>query len=72
MSLGAFCGPIPVALEQANFSPHVQVPVQVVNGSDDFGVPVAAQDRFFELLGTPPKRHAVLEGGHGTTSISGA
>ena len=88
VSMGAFFGPIPVALEPrikaavfaaaglrydaapeiqpANFSPRVQVPVLVVNGKDDFGVPVAAQDRFFELLGTPPelKRHAVLEGGH--------
>jgi pimeloyl-ACP methyl ester carboxylesterase len=88
VSMGAFFGPIPVALEPrlkaavfasaglrydvppetqaANFSPRVTIPVLVVNGKDDFGVPVDAQQRFFELLGTPPerKRHAVLEGGH--------
>jgi dienelactone hydrolase len=88
VSMGAFFGPIPVALESriktavfasaglrydyppeiqpANFSPRVKVPVLVVNGKDDFGVPVDAQQRFFELLGSPPelKRHAVLEGGH--------
>jgi alpha-beta hydrolase superfamily lysophospholipase len=42
------------------------VPVLVVNGKDDFGVPVDEQQRFFELLGTPPenKRHVLLEGGH--------
>jgi eukaryotic-like serine/threonine-protein kinase len=88
VSMGAFFGPIPVALESrlkaavfasaglrydyppetqpANFSPRVKIPVLVINGKDDFGVPVAAQQRFFELLGTPAdrKRHAVLEGGH--------
>jgi serine/threonine protein kinase/formylglycine-generating enzyme required for sulfatase activity/dienelactone hydrolase len=88
VSMGAFFGPIPVALEPrlkaavfasaglrynyppeiqpANFSPHVKIPILVVNGKDDFGVPPAAQQRFFELLGTPPelKKHVVMEGGH--------
>jgi dipeptidyl aminopeptidase/acylaminoacyl peptidase len=88
VSMGAFFGPIPVALEPrlkaavfasagltyglppetqpANFSARVRIPVLVVNGKDDFGVPVDAQRRFFEILGTAPdqKRHAVLDGGH--------
>jgi formylglycine-generating enzyme required for sulfatase activity/dienelactone hydrolase/predicted Ser/Thr protein kinase len=88
VSMGAFFGPIPIALEPrvratvfasaglrydtppetqpSNFSPRVKIPVLVVNGKDDFGVPVAEQERFFELLGTPPdqKRHVLLEGGH--------
>ena len=44
----------------------MKVPVLVVHGKDDFGVPTADQRRFVEILGTPPadKRHVVLEGGH--------
>jgi formylglycine-generating enzyme required for sulfatase activity/predicted Ser/Thr protein kinase/pimeloyl-ACP methyl ester carboxylesterase len=88
VSMGAFFGPIPVALEPrlkvavfasaglryesppetqpANFAARVKIPVLVVNGRDDFGVPVDAQRRFFELLGTPPelKKHVVMDGGH--------
>ena len=74
LSMGAFFGPIPVALEPrfkvavfaagglrygvapevqpANFAPEVRVPVLVVHGADDFGVPKADQLRFVELLGT--------------------
>jgi dienelactone hydrolase len=88
LSMGAYFGPIPVALEPrikvavfasgglryhnppetqpANFMPHVKVPVLLVNGKEDFSVPLAAQQRYYELLGTPPehKRHVSLEGGH--------
>ena len=88
LSMGAFFGPIPVALEPrlkvavfssgglrynyppeiqpANFMPHVTVPVLLVNGRDDFSSTLEAQERFMELLGTPPdqKKHVVLEGGH--------
>ena len=88
LSMGAYFGPIPVALEPrfkvavfssgglrynfppetqpANFMPRVKVPVLLVNGRDDFSSTLAAQDRFMELLGTPPdqKKHVVLEGGH--------
>jgi formylglycine-generating enzyme required for sulfatase activity/dienelactone hydrolase len=95
LSMGAFFGPIPVALEPrikaavfasgglrydrppevqpANFAPRVTVPVLLVNGKDDFGVPVAAQQRFFDILGTPEpnKRHEVLDGGHVPQDIRG-
>ena len=88
LSMGAYFGPIPVALEPrvkvavfasgglrynappetqpANFMPRVKVPVLLINGKDDFSVPLAAQQRFYALLGTPPehKRHVALEGGH--------
>ena len=88
LSMGAYFGPIPVALEPrikvavfvsgglrydyapeiqpANFMPHVNVPVLLVNGKDDFSVPPAAQKRFNDLLGTPPehKRRVAWEGGH--------
>ena len=95
LSMGAYFGPIPVALEPrikvavfasgglrygyapevqpANFMPHVKVPVLLVNGKDDFSVPLAAQKRFHELLGTPPehKRHIALEGGHVAQDMRG-
>lgn len=95
LSLGAYFGPIPVALEPrikvavfaagglwydrppevqpANFAPHVTVPVLLVNGKDDFGVPLDAQRRFLEILGTPAphKKSVVLEGGHVPQDIRG-
>ena len=88
LSMGAYFGPIPVALEprikaavflagglrynypaeiqSANFMPRVTVPVLMINGRDDFSATPAAQQRYFDLLGTPPdrKRHVVLDGGH--------
>ena len=95
LSMGAYFGPIPVALEPrikvavfasgglrydyppetqpANFMPRVKVPVLLVNGKDDFSVPLAAQRRYYDLLGTPPehKRHAPLEGGHVAQDLRG-
>ena len=95
LSMGAYFGPIPVALEPrikvavfaagglrygvppevqpANFAPHVKVPTLLVNGKDDFGVPLDAQRRFIEIIGTPAahKRHVVLEGGHVAQDIRG-
>jgi pimeloyl-ACP methyl ester carboxylesterase len=46
--------------------PHVKIPVLMINGRDDFSASQAAQERVFELLGTPPehKRHVALDGGH--------
>jgi formylglycine-generating enzyme required for sulfatase activity/dienelactone hydrolase len=88
LSMGAYFGPIPVALEPrlkaavftsgglrydyppetqpANFAPHVKIPVLLVNGKDDFGVSLAEQRRFYEILGTDPsrKKALTLEGGH--------
>ncbi len=64
---------VPPETQPANFAPHVTVPVLLVNGKDDFGVPPAAQRRFFDILGTPPdrKKHVALEGGHVPQDIRG-
>jgi pimeloyl-ACP methyl ester carboxylesterase len=50
-----------------HFAPRVRVPTLMVNGENDFTLPLnLAQKPMFELLGTDPehKRHVVLEGGH--------
>ncbi len=46
--------------------PHVNIPVLMINGRDDFSASLEAQERFLELLGTPQehKRHVALQGGH--------
>ena len=63
----------PPETQPANFMPRVKVPVLLVNGKDDFSVPLAAQLRFHELLGTPPehKKHIALEGGHVAQDMRG-
>ncbi|MBA3949935.1 MAG: hypothetical protein H0X44_08335 [Acidobacteria bacterium] len=95
LSMGAYFGPIPVALEPriktavfasggfwytappetqpANFAARITVPVLLVNGKDDFTVPLADQRRYYELLGTPPahKKHVALPGGHVPQDIRG-
>ncbi|HEX6324005.1 MAG TPA: protein kinase [Vicinamibacterales bacterium] len=95
LSMGAYFGPIPVALEPrikaavfasgglrydyppetqpANFAARVTVPVLLVNGKDDFTVPLADQRRYYELLGTPAahKKHVALPGGHVPQDIRG-
>ena len=65
-ALGGLRFNYPQEIQAVNFMPRVTVPVLLVNGRDDFSAPQAAQQRFLELLGTPPaqKRHAVLDGGH--------
>jgi formylglycine-generating enzyme required for sulfatase activity/dienelactone hydrolase len=58
---------LPPEVDPVNYTPHVTVPVLMVNGRDDFDLPYAtAQVPMFKLLGTPPadKKHAVFEGGH--------
>jgi eukaryotic-like serine/threonine-protein kinase len=56
----------PPEVQTANFMPRVHVPVLLIAGRDDLQAPLAAQNRFIELLGTPAehKSHLVLEGGH--------
>ena len=60
-------------VQPANFMPHVKVPVLLVNGKDDFSVPLEAQRRYYALLGTPPEhnRHVALEGGHVAQDMRG-
>jgi eukaryotic-like serine/threonine-protein kinase len=51
-----------------NFLPHITIPVLMINGRYDFGIPFeTCQQPFFRILGTPSadKRHVVLESGHG-------
>ena len=40
----------------------------MLNGRWDIDVPLETQQRFFELLGTPPadRQHVLFEAGHGT------
>jgi dienelactone hydrolase/predicted Ser/Thr protein kinase len=95
LSMGAFFGPIPVALEPkikaavfasgglrfdyppeiqpANFMPRVRVPVLLINGKDDYQCPPESQQKFLELLGTPPehKQRVALDGGHVPTDNRG-
>lgn len=57
-----------------NFAPHCRVPTLMINGRDDFLMPVeSAQSHLFRLLGTPvsQKRHALLAGGHLPTDLVG-
>jgi len=51
-----------------NFAPAIKIPVLMINGRYDFGIPFeTCQQPFFRLLGTPPadKRQVLLESGHG-------
>ena len=50
-----------------NYAPRLRIPVLMLNGRYDFGIPVdTAQRPLFDLLGSPPghKQHLVLETGH--------
>jgi cephalosporin-C deacetylase-like acetyl esterase len=54
-------------VDQINFTPHVKVPVLMLNGRFDFFFPVeTSQEPMFRLLGTPKehKRRVVYETGH--------
>ena len=52
-------------IEPMNYTPHVTVPVLMVNGREDFDLPYAtAQVPMFKMLGSAQKKHAVFEGGH--------
>jgi eukaryotic-like serine/threonine-protein kinase len=51
-----------------NFVPRIKIPVLMINGRYDFGIPFeTCQQPFFRLLGTPAadKRQFLLESGHG-------
>ncbi|MEO6222197.1 MAG: hypothetical protein ABIP90_03030 [Vicinamibacterales bacterium] len=58
---------IPPEADPVHFAPRVRQPVLMVNGRDDFDLPLkSAQIPMFNALGTAQadKRHTVLEGGH--------
>jgi formylglycine-generating enzyme required for sulfatase activity/dienelactone hydrolase len=57
-----------------NFAPRCRVPILMINGRDDFLMPVEPTQRlFFRLLGAPEgqKRHALLAGGHLPSDLLG-
>jgi serine/threonine protein kinase len=67
---GFFLEPPPPGDDQADFAPHLKLPVLMVNGRYDFTFPVeTAQDPLFKMLGTPPaqKEHVVLDTPHDVT-----
>jgi dienelactone hydrolase len=54
-------------IDPVNYTPHVTMPVLMVNGREDFDLPYeTAQVPMFKMLATPAadKKHAVFEGGH--------
>ena len=54
-------------LDPINFAPRNRAPTLMINGRDDFIMPVETHQRpLFQLLGAPEgaKRHVVLDGGH--------
>jgi pimeloyl-ACP methyl ester carboxylesterase len=58
---------VPPEMDVVHFAPRSTVPTLMVNGRDDFLLPVEVSQRpYFELLGTrdDDKRHVLLEGGH--------
>jgi eukaryotic-like serine/threonine-protein kinase len=66
MSAGSDSG-LPAEADTWNYAPRVKIPVLMLNGQDDFILPVeASQDPIFKALGTPEKdkRHIVYPGGH--------
>jgi pimeloyl-ACP methyl ester carboxylesterase len=64
---GGLAEKVPPEMEVVNFAPRSRVPTLMVNGRDDFIMPVEQSQRpLFDLLGAPEesKRHALLDGGH--------
>ena len=64
---------LPPELDPINFAPRVRVPVLMLNGRYDFGLPYETEQRpLFALLGSAAehKRHVVLESGHALPSGS--
>ena len=49
-----------------NYTPHVQVPLLMINTNNDFGIPVDNAEAMLEKFGTAPedKKLTIIEGGH--------
>ncbi len=60
-------GGLPASEQAYNYVPRVTQPVLMLNGRWDIDSPPAAQQRLFELLGSPPdaKKRVLFEAGHG-------
>ena len=57
----------PAETDAWNFAPRVRIPVLMVNGREDFILPVETnQNPLFQALGTkePDKKHILYDGGH--------
>jgi len=65
---GVFLQGLSSTEEAYNHLPRITQPVLMLNGRWDIDVNLEAQNRQFELLGTPPdrKKHVLFEAGHGT------
>jgi dipeptidyl aminopeptidase/acylaminoacyl peptidase len=65
----------PPELQRESYLPRIKLPVLLIAGSYDYGLPgETSQKPYFELLGTPPdrKKHVVFEGGHVPTQFNEA
>ena len=54
-------------MRPSNFAPHGKIPILMLNGRDDFQVPLeSSQIPLIHSFGTPDKdrRHALFDGGH--------
>jgi eukaryotic-like serine/threonine-protein kinase len=63
----------PPEVDPIHFAPRSTIPTLMVNGRNDFQLPVETSQRpLFRLLGTPDedKRHVILEGGHAPFDFS--
>jgi dienelactone hydrolase len=57
---------LPRSFDMALYAQRVTVPVLVVNGREDFLIPVnEGQKPLYELLGSRDKKHSLYDGGHG-------
>ncbi len=58
---------LPASEQTYNYFPRVTQPVLMLNGRWDIDSPPAAQQRLFELLGSPAdrKKQVLFEAGHG-------
>jgi pimeloyl-ACP methyl ester carboxylesterase len=61
----------PPETQPHHFLPRMEVPTLLVGGRYDFQIPLeAAQQPFFDMIGTPNKKHVVFEGGHVPTEFN--
>jgi eukaryotic-like serine/threonine-protein kinase len=61
----------PPETQPHNFLPRMRVPTLFVGGRYDFTIPVeTAQKPFFDMIGTPNKKHVVFDGGHVPTQFN--
>ena len=61
----------PAETRPHNFLPRMQTPTLLVGGRYDFQIPLeSAQKPFFDMIGTPSKKHVVFDGGHVPTEFN--